>query len=88
MCPGCPLSLDPPLAAGAGGFDAATGKRIGQSKPAWFIAMLLPPVAIAYWLWVRPQLRAAARVAERRPRDPALPATAPSRDVGVGRLEL
>jgi hypothetical protein len=101
MCPGCALSLDPPLAAvgfladeilvmtmedadgvrcRAGrqlpGVDlaldragqrrrlrrGATGQRIGQSKPAWFIAMLLlPPVAIAYWLWVRPQLRAAAR---------------------------
>jgi hypothetical protein len=48
--------------ASAGGFDVATWQTIGRSKPAWFVAMLLlPPVAIAYWLLVRPQLRAAAR---------------------------
>ena len=48
--------------ASAGGFDAATWQRIGRSKPAWFIAMLLlPPAAIAYWLLVRPELRAAGR---------------------------
>jgi serine protease AprX len=47
--------------ASAGGFDGATWQTISRSKPAWFVAMLLPPVAIAYWLLVRPQLRAAGR---------------------------
>jgi hypothetical protein len=46
--------------ASAGGFDAATWQRIGRSKPAWFIAMLLlPPAAIrasTYWSNVEPSV--------------------------------
>jgi hypothetical protein len=47
--------------AGIGGFDQAAWESVGQSKLAWFVAVLLvPPAAIAYWLLVRPRLRAAA----------------------------
>jgi hypothetical protein len=49
--------------ASVGGFDQAAWQAIGQSKLAWFVAvLLLPPTAIVYWLLVRPQLRAAAQV--------------------------
>ena len=48
-------------AASVGGFDQATWQAVGRSKPAWFAAVLLVPlVGIAYWLVVRPELRAAA----------------------------
>jgi hypothetical protein len=47
--------------ASVGGSDQAAWQAIGQSKLAWFVTVLLvPPAAIAYWLLVRPQLRAAA----------------------------
>jgi hypothetical protein len=49
--------------ASVGGFDQAAWQAIGQSKPAWLVAVLLvPPAAIVYWLLVRPQLRAVAQV--------------------------
>jgi len=53
-------------AASVGGFDQATWQAAGRSKPAWFWAVLLVPLAgIAYWLVVRPDLLRAA--AELRP---------------------
>jgi hypothetical protein len=46
--------------ASAGGFDDATWQAVGRSKPAWFVVILLVPLAsVGYWLLVRPQLRAA-----------------------------
>jgi hypothetical protein len=46
--------------ASVSGSDHAPWQAIGQSKLAWFVAVLLvPPAAIVYWLLVRPQLRAA-----------------------------
>jgi hypothetical protein len=53
-------------AASVGGFDQATWQAVGRSKPVWFGAVLLVPLAgIAYWLVVRPELLRAA--AELRP---------------------
>lgn len=48
-------------AASVGGFDQATWQAAGRSKPAWFWAVLLVPLAgIAYWLVVHPELLQAA----------------------------
>jgi hypothetical protein len=53
-------------AASAGGFDQAAWQAVGRSKPVWFAAVLLVPLAgIVYWLVVRPGLRRVA--AELRP---------------------
>jgi hypothetical protein len=47
-------------AASVGGFDEETWQTVGRSKPAWFLAVLLIPLAaIVYWLLVRPELRRA-----------------------------
>lgn len=65
-------------AASVGGFDQATWQAAGRSKPAWFWAVLLVPLAgIAYWLVVRPDLLRVA--AELRPAG-AAPAIGPGRE--------
>jgi hypothetical protein len=48
-------------AASVGGFDQAAWQAIGRSRPVWFGAVLLVPLAwVAYWMVVLPELRRAA----------------------------
>lgn len=50
-------------AASAGGFEDATWQAVGRPKPAWFFLILVVPLmSVVYWLLVRPELRAAARL--------------------------